>query len=76
MPGGLRLSASSAGGTGSISAHGIKIPHAKKIKKDRKLKKMALKMYVIPFSTRTQIPEWDELYGALSPAALATRTQL
>ena len=37
---------------------------------------MALKMYVIPFSTRTQIPEWDELYGALSPAALATRTQL
>ena len=53
-------------------------PHGKKIKKKkgRRLEKMALKMYATPSSTRTQIPEWDELYGAISPAAVATMTQL
>jgi len=51
-------------------------PHGQKIKKGRRLEKMTLKMYATPSSTRTQIPEWDELYGAISPAAVATMTQL
>ena len=52
------------------------MPHGQKIKKDRRFEKMALKMYATPSSTRTQIPEWDELYGALSPAAAGAVTQL